>query len=132
MTRYYAIDAANRQLAELRPLLERLRADRDEVARLQDELTAFRQADGSADHARDLADREAAIRTVVQRMKRTVTQLDDWSVALRDISSGLVDFPALVNGRPIWLCWRLGEDGIGWWHELETGVAGRKSLIELA
>lgn len=132
MTRYYAIDAANQQLTELRPLLERLRADRDEVARLQDELTAFRQADGSADHAQDLADREATIRTVVQRMKRTVTQLDDWSVALRDISSGLVDFPALVNGRPIWLCWRLGEDGIGWWHELETGVAGRKSLIELA
>lgn len=131
MTRYYAIDAANERLGELRPLLERLGADRDEVARLQEELTAFRQADGSADHARDVADREAAVITVVQRMKRTVMQIDEWEIALRDIGSGLVDFPALVNGRPIWLCWRLGEGSIGWWHELETGVAGRKPLIEL-
>ena len=43
----------------------------------------------------------------------------------------LVDFPALANGRPIWLCWKLGEDDIAWWHELEAGVAGRRPLIDL-
>ena len=38
---------------------------------------------------------------------------------------------ALASGRPIWLCWKLGEHDIAWWHELEAGVAGRRALIEL-
>ena len=48
-------------------------------------------------------------------------RIDAWGVTLRDIDTGLVDFPALANGRPIWLCWRLGEGEIAWWHELEAG-----------
>ena len=64
-------------------------------------------------------------------MEAAVTQIDTWGVTLRDIKTGLVDFPALANGRPIWLCWKLGEDDIAWWHELDTGIAGRKSLMEL-
>jgi hypothetical protein len=67
----------------------------------------------------------------VRRMEAAVRQIDAWGITLRDIGSGLVDFPALANGRPIWLCWRLGEGDIAWWHELETGIAGRKPLIDL-
>ena len=50
---------------------------------------------------------------------------------LRDIETGLVDFPALVQGRQVWLCWRLGEEAVAWWHELDAGVAGRRPLEEL-
>ena len=64
-------------------------------------------------------------------MEAAVRQIDAWGVTLRDIGAGLVDFPALANGRPIWLCWRLGEADIAWWHELEAGVAGRRPLIDL-
>ena len=64
-------------------------------------------------------------------MEAAVRRIDDWGIALRDIGSGLVDFPALANGRPIWLCWKLGEGDIAWWHELQAGVAGRRPLIEL-
>ncbi len=132
MTRYYAIDLANARLSDLRPLLERLREDRDKVAELQEELVRFRRANGSEDHARELSEREDALQDIVRRMKQVVDRIDGWDIALRDIGSGLVDFPALANGRPIWLCWRLGEEAIGWWHELETGVAGRRPLLELA
>jgi hypothetical protein len=52
-------------------------------------------------------------------------------VTLRDISTGLIDFPALANGRPIWLCWRLGENNIAWWHESNTGYDSRQPLAEL-
>jgi hypothetical protein len=64
-------------------------------------------------------------------MTGTVRQIDAWGIMLRDIGTGLVDFPALASGRPIWLCWRLGEADIAWWHELEAGVAGRRPLIDL-
>ena len=129
MTSYYDIDAANARLAELRPLLTALREARNEVAAGQLRLARLQAAD-DADPA--LVTREQEGMTVtVRRMEQAVRQIDAWGVTLRDIGTGLVDFPALVNGRPIWLCWKLGEDDIAHWHELDAGIAGRKPLIEL-
>jgi hypothetical protein len=69
---------------------------------------------------------------VIDQMQALVTQIDGWGITLRDIDSGLIDFPALVMGRQIWLCWRLGEGPIDWWHELTAGVAGRRRLSDIA
>ncbi len=71
------------------------------------------------------------IRALVDQMGASVLRLDEWGITLRDIETGLIDFPALVNGRQVWLCWRLGEDSVGWWHELEAGFGGRRRLIDL-
>ena len=49
-------------------------------------------------------------------------------IVLRDSESGLLDFPGLVEGEEVFLCWRLGEDRVAWWHGPETGFAGRKPL----
>jgi len=129
--RYYALDAANARLDELRPLLERLRQDRDAVAEAQRDLTRFRESNGSEDHAMELQDRQARIRELVKRMQQTVARIDSWGITLRDITTGLIDFPALAAGRPIWLCWRVGEDDIGWWHEINDGFGGRRALTDL-
>ena len=64
-------------------------------------------------------------------MQASVARIDGWGITLRDIDTGLIDFPALVTGRQVWLCWRLGEADIDWWHDLNAGVAGRKRLGEL-
>ncbi len=136
MTRYYDLAAAAERLSELRPMLSGLHDDRDAVAAAQRrirELAAEVGAEQSSDdHGRAEIEREQRRMTdIVQRMERTVRQIDAWGISLRDISSGLVDFPALASGRPIWLCWKLGEDEIEYWHELDAGIAGRKPLIEL-
>jgi hypothetical protein len=131
MARYYSIAEANDRLAALRPVLEGLRSDRDKVADMQRELVAFRRTNGNAGHVQDVARREEAMAQVVQGMETAVRQIEGWGITLRDIGSGLVDFPALASGRPIWLCWRLGESDVAWWHELTTGMAGRKPLIEM-
>jgi hypothetical protein len=47
---------------------------------------------------------------------------------VRDIEQGLIDFPGLRGGRQIYLCWRLGEDAVNFWHDRETGFAGRQPL----
>ena len=73
----------------------------------------------------------ARMQAVIDQMQAAVARLDEWGITLRDIPSGLVDFPALVTGRQVWLCWRLGEDDVAWWHELTAGVAGRRPLAEL-
>ena len=129
MSSYYDIDTANARLAELRPLLAALRDGRDEVAAGQRRLAKLATAD-DADPTL-IAREQEGITITVRRMEQAVRQIDAWGVTLRDIGTGLVDFPALVNGRPIWLCWKLGEDEIANWHEMDAGIAGRKPLIEL-
>ena len=131
MARYYDIDAANARVEELRPILEQLRDDRDAIAEANNELRRLRETNGSSKHADEAKAREDEIRSLVKRMEESVAQIDAWSVTLRDIQSGLIDFPALVNGRPVWLCWRLGEGPIEWWHEHDRGFDDRKPLVEL-
>jgi len=131
VARYYDLSAANARLEELRPLLRRLRDDRDAVARDQREAEQLRSATGNGKHHHQLERQQSSMVEIVERMESAVRQIDAWGITLRDIGSGLVDVPALANGRPIWLCWKLGEDDIAWWHELDAGIAGRKPLIEL-
>jgi hypothetical protein len=131
MARYYRLDEANERLADLRPMLEKLRADRNAVAELQQKIRDVRSNNGSADHAAEIGRIEDEMRAIVSRMKDAVDQVDEWGVALRDIGTGLIDFPALASGRPIWLCWRLGEGDIGWWHEADSGFDSRQRLTEL-
>ena len=132
MARYFGIHEANERLADVVPLLEQLKADRDRVARLQPEIERAQKTNGSSGHAEELAAKEHDLRQTVRRMQHTVSQIDDWGITLRDIGTGLIDFPALASGRPIWLCWRLGEGAtINWWHEANKGFDSRQPLTEL-
>jgi len=69
---------------------------------------------------------------LIDQMAADVARIDELGLTLRDIERGLVDFPALVSGRQIWLCWQRGDRTIGWWHSLDTGFAGRLPLSEIA
>jgi len=145
MARFFDLDAAADTLPELRGILTRLRDQRGELIRLRDEVLEQQAAveaatdggggaGGSARAAEDVAElRRVRLRMqgVIDQMQAGVARIDELGITLREIDSGLVDFPALVNGRQVWLCWRLGEDGVDWWHELSTGVAGRRPLAEL-
>ena len=69
---------------------------------------------------------------VIDQMQAGVARIDELGVTLREIETGLIDFPALVTGRQVWLCWRLGEGDVEWWHELADGFGGRLPLVDLA
>jgi hypothetical protein len=148
VTTFYTLDRANERLGDVRPILEDLRARRDELIGLRDRLHAASLAEVPERASGSLVDDAltdaagaggpasgsvlaARIQAVIDQMQAAVERLDTWSVTLRDIETGLVDFPALVAGRQVWLCWRLGEDDIAWWHDLAAGVAGRRPLAEL-
>jgi len=128
VTSYYELGAANDRVGDLRPLLSELRNDRDAIATAQLRL---KQLQSQGDDRAQLEREREQMTAIVRRMEQAVRQIDAWGIALRDIGTGLVDIPALVNGRPIWLCWKLGEGDVAWWHELDVGIAGRKPLIEL-
>ncbi len=149
MTSFYTLDRANERLREVRPILEDLQARRGELLGLRDRLHAVSLAEVPTASSGSLVDDAltdaaglgepgsgrviaARIQAVIDQMQAAVERLDAWDVMLRDIETGLVDFPALVAGRQVWLCWRLGEGNVAWWHELSSGVAGRRPLAELA
>ena len=148
MTRFFDLDAANDALPEVRGILTRLADERQELIRLRDEVlerqsaveaAAEATAGGSGTGSSRRADAEVAelrrlrlrMQGVIDQMQAGVARIDELGITLRDIETGLIDFPALVTGRQVWLCWRLGEEDVAWWHELSTGVAGRRSLAEL-
>jgi len=131
VTNYYDLAAANERVVELRALLSSLREDRDAIAAAQARLEALRSGADDENRRAQLEHEQEQMTVIVRRMEVSVRQIDAWGITLRDIATGLVDIPALANGRPIWLCWKLGEDDIGWWHELDAGLAGRKPLIDL-
>jgi hypothetical protein len=62
------------------------------------------------------------------RFSRGLAQIDRWGVIVRDLDTGICDFPALREGRVVYLCWRVGEERIEWWHETGAGFAGRQPL----
>ena len=55
-------------------------------------------------------------------------QLEALEIVVRDLERGLVDFPALIEGEEVYLCWLLGEPSVGHWHAVEGGFAGRQPL----
>jgi hypothetical protein len=136
MTRFFDIDAANDALEEVAPLLATLADQRAELIRLRDQTLAARAASasgGPADIDEDEAQRiRLRMQGIVDQMAAAVARIDALGITLRDIESGLIDFPALAGGRQVWLCWELGEEKVEFWHELDTGFGSRRPLIELA
>lgn len=142
MTRFFDIDSANARLPELREALAALREQRTDLIRLRDEALAAHASMGGSDlpdsapelpiGTDDAKVLELRMQGVIDRMQAGIERIDGWGITVRDIESGLVDFPALVEGRQVWLCWRLGEDRVGWWHEVSEGFAGRRRLEDLA
>ena len=135
VSRFYAIDEANGILPDVERILTALRDQREELIELRDRVVAASPPDDEAPTA-DVAERIRLLRLgmqgLIDQMQAGVARLVELDILLRDISSGLIDFPALVSGRPIWLCWRLGEDDINWWHEADRGFDERQRLTELS
>ena len=63
-----------------------------------------------------------------ERLKSAVERLQEFGCVIKDLDIGLVDFPTLFRGREVYLCWRLGESGIRYWHGTDEGFAGRKPI----
>jgi hypothetical protein len=74
--------------------------------------------------ARRRAEREKALR----ESSDTLAEIDEIGVQVKDLEQGLLDFPCVMDGRTVLLCWKLGEKEIGFWHAPEDGFAGRKPL----
>ena len=118
----YDVDEANALLPSLRERLARIRDARQVILREAEVVKEKVVADGGgSDAGRDYWEATATLRAELERLAGD-------SILLRDPESGLVDFPAEREGERVYLCWRVGEERIAWWHETDAGFAGRTPL----
>lgn len=119
--RRFTVQDANAELVELRERLPRLRDARHALIRASQRITEAVASDGGGVAGKDWFGAQ-------QRLKAEVVYLAERGILLRDPETGLVDFPGEVDGRGVFLCWRLGEDELAWYHEVDSGFSGRKPL----
>jgi hypothetical protein len=67
----------------------------------------------------------------IEEYQRGWNELEDMGIVLKDAKTGLIDFYSKIDGRTVFLCWKHGEDGIEYYHDLESGFAGRKPIAEV-
>lgn len=140
---YFTLDEANSSIPELRTLFERIFQIRPQLAasykRLEDaghtlERGDFEGTEQSIDLDEvedDVAREYGRFRALAEALRDDISAVQTTGCTIKDLTSGLVDWPTLHRGREVYLCWRYGEDRIEFWHEIEDGFAGRKPVTEL-
>lgn len=122
-SRHYTLEQATAALPWIQQRLDDLRSAReglnDEDARAA--LAEAQPGNGGGSAGRVVSD-------AFLKMRSALIELQQMEIVLRDLDRGLIDFPALRDGREIYLCWQEGEEEIGYWHEPEAGFGGREPL----
>ncbi len=142
---YFTLSEANDSVGELTALFER-------VMQLRAQLKSLYQQLEEAGHAPDGEELQGTIETaenlptgappnvvrdyvrfraLMSTLREQVESIQKTGAIIKDIEIGLVDWPALHQGREVLLCWKYGEREITHWHELEEGFAGRRPVSEL-
>ena len=115
---------------EARALLPKVRKWLDELDRLRAQLVKYEEhlgalMEGGRDVGGDTVNRW--IKTLAA-MREILAEFQERQILIKDIERGLVDFPAIIGDREVFLCWEKDEDDIEFWHDLDTGYAGRERL----
>ena len=130
--RYFTVEEASTTLPEVERLVRRLRGLRDDATSAKAALDALWERLSSGERVLD--DLLAAQRDLDARAGEAAEvsgRLAEIGCVLRELDLGLIDFPARAGGSEVFLCWRLGEDAIRFWHGTTEGYAGRKPLSQL-
>ena len=105
----------------MKELLERKKL----IARLHDEIEKYNLL---GFRTPEIAERAAQLDALVDEMTRKIGELEDLGVEVKDLDTGLVDFPAERYGESVMLCWQYGEAEVSFWHKANEGYPGRKAL----
>lgn len=119
----YSVEEARRLLPQVRATLLQLAVERRRADAAHAALHERHRGDGGGLEALDesTADLRAGVRALLEH-------LEALGVVVRDLDEGLVDFPTVRDGEPAWLCWRLSDPELGYWHTTREGFASRRPL----
>ena len=120
---HYSLAEARELMPKINGWLEELVQIREKLSRVDQELES-RLRTGADLGGVTVNDRTRSI----ARFQVVLNEFHNREIQLKDIDRGLVDFPHLRAGEEVFLCWESGEEDISYWHELDTGFAGREPI----
>ncbi len=129
---YFTVDEANRKIPWLEAQLQAIDSLGKNIERLKldlDNLLRKSSSNGHGNTNQDVANNRKETDAAVDRLRDLAQEISSSGIILRDPERGLVDFPMLWEDREVYLCWVLGESSIQFWHEIDTGFAGRQPLV---
>jgi hypothetical protein len=121
--RHFTQEEANALLPRLKEMLLQLRSSKDELTDTgaHEALSEAAPGNGGSEEGKQVG-------VAFLEVRRLLGAIEEAGIVLRDIDRGLVDFPAVIDGREVYLCWELGEDDVAYWHDLDSGYRGREPL----
>jgi len=130
--RLFTIEEANQLLGALRAELEDLKQMQQEARGKYEEMRDIREVgyrpDGNLIMLPDYQETKRQFDQIVAQANRVLATINERGCRVTDVETGLIDFPARVDGAPVYLCWQKDEPEIGYYHGLDEGFAGRRPL----
>jgi hypothetical protein len=130
--RYFNLLEAEGLLPQVERLLRGLIRSKQEYEEVDADLSQIKQRIALLGGTVPPHDRTLQLRqrkdAAARALKSTLEQIQEIGCELKDVDTGLIDFPTLYRDREVYLCWKLGESGIGYWHHVEDGFRGRRPI----
>lgn len=122
--RFFTIEEANGALPLVRRIVADILEENERLERFLPRLQAARTSDGE-----ELSEVREAVARASSGIEDCLAELDQIGCVFKGAPEGLIDFYSHRDGRPVFLCWKHGEDSVRHWHELDAGYAGREPLV---
>ena len=132
MPRFFTLEQAEKVLPDVDSAIRRVMSLKAEYEVLQSEWQSFSErlvATGGmrVDRSRVMEQKNSREEAALA-LKQAVDKVHEFGCVVKDLDIGLIDFPTLFQGEEVYLCWKLGEAGIQYWHGVDEGFRGRKPI----
>jgi len=126
----FSVEEANQLLPFLSQLIARLHTKKFEILKREVEIDAIELVSGVREGKQnpEIESRLESYESAVNEFYNIIDEIHHMGCLLKDVDTGLVDFYSLHNGRVVYLCWKLGEDGISSWHEIGRSYMHRQPI----
>ena len=122
-SKHYSREEASALLPQIRGWLQRLNGLSEDLERLDQRMRSL----AGLGHDTGGETVNNWIRTLAE-MQKILAEFQSRQIFIQDLSRGLIDFPAIIGGREVFLCWESDEENVEFWHDLEAGYGGRERL----
>ncbi len=132
MARFFSIDQAHRTLPHVEQAVRDAIDVKQEYQRSEDQLRQISRrvttSGGMMVDRAHVGELRQAREVSAQRLQAALDSIQEYGCLVKDLDIGLLDFPTLYKGTEVYLCWRLGEKRIEFWHGVDEGFRGRKPI----
>lgn len=124
--RFFSLEEAQRTLPLVRRIVDDIMEQYAELEPLVERLGTLTVADRRGERGRELGE---AVDRQKARLDELLAELHELGCRFKGFREGLVDWYSYYAGRPVFLCWKVGEPEIGWWHQIDAGFPGRQPIL---